>query len=128
MHRLVVRTLAAYTPDGAAEPRAHRPERSDPMRSHGWRVVAFCFLAAVFTWGLGVFGASVYLSEVTKARGWSVTLVSASITAFYLTAAFVLPAVGAAVDRLGARPVIAVGALLLGVAVAAVGQVTTPSQ
>jgi len=43
------------------------------MRSHGWRVVAFCFLAAVFTWGLGVFGASVYLHEVTKARGWSVS-------------------------------------------------------
>jgi hypothetical protein len=57
------------------------------MRSHGWRVVAFCFLAAVFTWGLGVFGASVYLHEVTKARGWSVSLVSAGITVFYLTAA-----------------------------------------
>ena len=37
------------------------------IRSHGWRVVAFCSLAAVFTWGLGVFGASVYLHEVTKA-------------------------------------------------------------
>jgi len=37
-------------------------------------VVAFCFLAAVFTWGLGVFGASVYLYEVTKARGWSISL------------------------------------------------------
>jgi len=55
--------------------------------SHGWRVVAFCFLAAVFTWGLGVFGASVYLHEVTKARGWSISLVSAGITVFYLTAA-----------------------------------------
>ena len=91
-------------------------------------MVGVCFVAAVFTWGLGVFGASVYLNEVTKARGWSVALVSASITAFYLTAAVVLPAVGAAVDRLGARRVIAVGAVLLGVAVAAVGQVTTPSQ
>ena len=40
----------------------------------------FCFLAAVFMWGLGVFGASVYLHEVTKARGWSVSLVSAGIT------------------------------------------------
>ena len=42
--------------------------------SHGWWVVAFCFLAAVFTWGLGVFGASVYLHEVTtvlRTRGYS---------------------------------------------------------
>jgi predicted MFS family arabinose efflux permease len=75
-----------------------------------------------------VFGNSVYLSEVTKGRGWSVALVSASITAFYLTAAFVLPVVGAAIDRHGPRPVIAVGAALLGLAVAAVGQATAPWQ
>jgi hypothetical protein len=81
--------------------------------SHGWRVVAFCFLAAVFTWGLAVFGASVYLHEITKARGWSVSLVSAGITVFYLTAALVLHVVGAAIDRRGSRPVIAGGAVLL---------------
>ena len=93
--------------------------------SHGWRVVAFCFLAAVFTWGLGVFGSSIYLHEVTKARGWSVSLVSAGITVFYLTAALVLPAVGAAIDRRGSRSVIAGGAVLLALGVAAMGQVAT---
>ena len=98
------------------------------MRSHGWRVVAFCFLAAVFTWGLGVFGASVYLHEVTKARGWSVSLVSAGITVFYLTAALILPAVGTAIDRHGSRPVIAGGAVLLALGVAAMGHVATPWQ
>lgn len=77
-------------------------------------MVAFCFLAAVFTWGLGVFGASVYLHEVTKARGWSISLVSAGITVFYLTAALVLPAVGATIDRRGSRPVIAGGVLVGG--------------
>jgi len=96
--------------------------------SHGWRVVAFCFLAAVFTWGLGVFGASVYLHEVTKARGWSVSLVSAGITVFYLTAAMVLPAVGAAINRRGSRPVIAGGAVLLALGVAAMGHVAAPWQ
>jgi MFS family permease len=91
-------------------------------------VVAVCFLAAVFTWGLGVFGASVYLYEVTRARGWSVSLVSAGITVFYLTAALVLPAVGAAIDRRGPRPVIAGGAVLLALGVAAMGQVAAPWQ
>ena len=91
-------------------------------------MVGVCFVAAVFTWGLGVFGASVYLNEVTKARGWSVTLVSLNITAFYLTNAFVLQPVGAAIDRHGARLVIAAGAVLLGLGVAAVGQVSTPAQ
>jgi MFS family permease len=91
-------------------------------------VVAFCFLAAVFTWGLGVFGASVYLHEVTKARGWSVSIVSAAITVFYLTAALVLPAVGAAIERRGSRPVIAGGAVLLALGVAAMGHVAAPWQ
>jgi predicted MFS family arabinose efflux permease len=91
-------------------------------------VVAFCFLAAVFTWGLGVFGASVYLHEVTRARDWSVSLVSAGITVFYLTAALVLPAVGAAIDRCGSRPVIAGGAVLLALGVAAMGYVAAPWQ
>jgi MFS family permease len=91
-------------------------------------VVAFCFLAAVFTWGLGVFGSGVYLHEITKARGWSVSLVSAGITVFYLTAALVLPAVGAANARRGARPVIAGGAVLLALGVAAMGQVAAPWQ
>ena len=91
-------------------------------------MVAFCFIAAVFTWGLGVFGASVYLHEVTKARGWSVSLVSAGITVFYLTAALVLPAVGAAIDRRGSRLVIAGGAVLLALGVAAMGHVAAPWQ
>ena len=91
-------------------------------------MVAFCFLAAVFTWGLGVFGSSVYLHEVTKARGWSVSLVSAGITVFYLAAALVLPAVGAAIDRRGSRSVIAGGAVLLALGVGAMGHVAAPWQ
>jgi predicted MFS family arabinose efflux permease len=91
-------------------------------RGHGWRVVGTCFVAAVFTWGLGVFGASVYLSEVTKTRGWSVSLVSSGITVFYLTAAVLLPLVGAAIDRYGPRALIPGGAVLMALSVAAVGQ------
>jgi predicted MFS family arabinose efflux permease len=105
-----------------------RARAAGVLVSHGWRVVAFCFLAAVFTWGLGVFGGSVYLHEVTQARGWSISLVSAGITAFYLTAALVLPAVGAAIDHRGSRPVIAGGAVLLALGVAAMGQVAAPWQ
>jgi MFS family permease len=95
---------------------------------YGWRVVGVCFIAAMFTWGLGVFGASVYLSEVTKARGWSIALVSGGITTFYLTAALVLTAVGSAIDRWGSRLVLVAGASVLALAVAAIGQVDAPWQ
>ena len=37
---------------------------------HGWRVVAACFVIATVAWGLGTFGASVYLQSVTAAHGW----------------------------------------------------------
>jgi MFS family permease len=89
---------------------------------HGWRVVGVCFAAAVFTWGLGVFGGSVYLAEIRKAHGWPTDVVSSALTMFYLTNALSLPAVGAAIDRWGPRPVIATGALLLAAGVAAVGR------
>ncbi|MBN9562687.1 MAG: MFS transporter [Alphaproteobacteria bacterium] len=95
---------------------------------YGWRVVAVCFVAAVFTWGFGVFGASVYLSEVTRLRGWSVSLVSGAVTAFYLTNALSLTAIGSFVDRFGARPVFVGGALALGFGVASIGQVVAPWQ
>ena len=89
---------------------------------YGWRVVGVCFVAAVFTWGLGVFGGSVYLSEIHGAHGWPTELISSALTVFYLTNAVSLPAVGGAIDRWGARPVIAGGVLFLAAGVAAVGR------
>lgn len=89
---------------------------------YGWRVVGVCFVAAVFTWGLGVFGGSVYLSELRAAHGWPTELVSSALTAFYLTNALSLPAIGAAIDRWGPRPVIMTGSLLLAAGVTAVGR------
>ena len=95
---------------------------------HGWRVVFVCFVAAVFTWGLSVFGASVYLSEVTKAQGWSISLVSGGITVLYLTSALSQAAVGSFIDRFGPRPVFIAGTLALGLGVAGMGRVAAPWQ
>jgi hypothetical protein len=92
---------------------------------YGWRVVAVCFVAASFTWGFGVYGASVYLSQITVSLGWPVALVSGGVTAFYLANAASLAAVGSAVDRWGARPMFLLGAAGLAVGMATMGQVTT---
>ncbi len=99
-----------------------------PRLFYGWRVVAICFVAAVFTWGFAVFGASVYLGEITRSRSWSVALVSTAVTSFYLTNALILTAIGSALDRFGSRPVFIAGALALGAGVAAIGQVAAPWQ
>ncbi len=89
---------------------------------YGWRVVGVCFVAAVFTWGLGVFGGSVYLAEIRAAHGWPTALVASALTVFYLTNAVALPAIGWGIDRWGPRPVMTVGVLLLAAGVAAVGR------
>ncbi|MGE0418101.1 MAG: MFS transporter [Acetobacteraceae bacterium] len=93
---------------------------------HGWLVVGVCFIAALFTWGFGVFGASVYLSQITRVHGWSVSLVSMAVTLFYLTNAASLTLVGAAIDRHGSRPVILFGGCALSLAVIGIGQATAP--
>ena len=89
---------------------------------HGWRVVGVCFVAAVFTWGFGVFGSSVYLSEITRAHVWSTSIVSSAITVFFLTNAIVLPAISAGISKFGPRYVISGGALMLGTGIVAVGR------
>lgn len=92
-----------------------------PRVYHGWLVVGVCFMAATFTWGFGVFGASVYLSEVTRATGWPIALVSSAVTTFYLTNAVALTTVGAAIDRHGSRPVFIFGILALALSVTLIG-------
>ena len=95
---------------------------------YGWRVVGVCFTAALFVWGFGVFGASVYLAELTQAHGWSVSLVSGAVTVYYLTNAFSATVTGSAIDRFGPRPIFIAGALMLGGGIAALGRIDSPWQ
>ena len=95
---------------------------------YGWRVVAACFIIAAFAWGLGLFGASVYLQAVTAERGWSVAEVASAITLFFLVAASMQRIVGQNIDRFGPRPVLLLGAVSMGLGVALIGQTTVPWQ
>lgn len=88
---------------------------------YGWRVVAACFVIATFSWGLGLYGVSVYLHALTVERGWSVSAVSAAITLFFLCSALLQATVGALIQRHGPRLVIAGGALALATGAALVG-------
>jgi MFS family permease len=95
---------------------------------YGWRVVAACFVVAAFAWALGLFGSSVYLQAVTATHGWAIGEVSAAITLFFVVSASVQRTVGRRIDRHGPRLVLSLGAVLMGLGVAAIGQVTTPWQ
>jgi MFS family permease len=93
-----------------------------PSIFYGWRVVAACFVIASFAWGLGLFGSSVYLQAVTSAHGWPVAEVSSAITLFFLVSASVQRRVARSIDRFGPRPVLTLGAVLMGTGVALIGQ------
>ena len=49
-------------------------------RFHGWWVVSCCFLIALYGWGLGFYGLSLYLVALTKIHAWTPATVSAAIT------------------------------------------------
>jgi len=57
---------------------------------YGWRVVAAVFVLATFGWGVGFYGPPVYLHAVREARGWSLTVVSAAVSAHFLFGAIVI--------------------------------------
>lgn len=95
---------------------------------YGWRVVAACFIVACFSWGLGLFGSSVYLQAVTAAHGWSISQVSSAITVFLLVSAAGQSALGRSIARHGPRPALLVGTVCMCCGVVSIGLVDRPWQ
>ncbi len=84
----------------------------------GWRVVAAAFVVAVFAWGTGFYGPSVFLHALHEGRGWPVSTISAAITCHFLLSAAIgtrLPALhnrfGIAATTRAAAVATALGAL-----------------
>lgn len=86
---------------------------------YGWWIVVACLLMAVVGWSLGTFGMGVYILVLTEQRGFSVSAVSTAATLGYLVSAACLITVGTMTARLGPKPVVTTGAVLVGLAVAA---------
>lgn len=82
---------------------------------YGWRVVAGAFVLAVFGWGLGFYGPPIYLQTVHEARGWSIELVSAVVSAHYLFGAAVVANMPRLYRRFGLPGVTQFGSLALAV-------------
>lgn len=56
----------------------------------GWKVAWAAFLLAVFAWGLGFYGLSVFLRTLHVERGWAISTISAAITTQYLFSAILV--------------------------------------
>ena len=95
---------------------------------HGWNVVAATFVMALFSFGLGFYGLSVYVATLQTLHGWSASAVSAPVTVYYISGAVLTAVIGDLYERLGPRPVVAVGSVAMAAGIAALGHVTQPWQ
>jgi hypothetical protein len=92
----------------------------------GWPVVLACFCTAVFAWGFGFYGQSVYFAALHATRGWSASLISSATTVYYLTGGILLIYVHRAIDLLGPRLLLASGAVVLGVGTIGLSRAQAP--
>jgi MFS family permease len=56
----------------------------------GWKVVTASFFVAMFGWGFGFYGPSVYIHAVQTATGWPHTIVASSATFHFLVGSLVV--------------------------------------
>src|SRR5262249_34093618 len=85
--------------------------RGNAGHFYGWRVVAAVFVLATFGWGVGFYGPPVYLHAVREARGWSVTVASAAVTAHFLFGAIVIANLPTLYGRFGVARVTKFGSI-----------------
>ncbi len=81
---------------------------------YGYYLVAVTFIFLVLFNGCGVFAFSLFVKPLEEALGWGRGQVMAGFTLFYLMVGLGSPVAGRFVDRYGARPVIPVGAVMMG--------------
>ncbi len=91
---------------------------------YGWYVVGAAFLLALWSWGLGFYGSSIYIVALGREHGWSISTVSLAITVYYLIGAGCIALVGDTMRRFGTHRVVAAGVIAMGAGVAALTAVT----
>src|SRR3989442_4122882 len=95
---------------------------------YGWNVVGATFVMALFSFGLGFYGVSVYVAMLQRLHGWSASAVSVPVTVYYVAGALLTASVGDLYERFGPRAVVAGGSVAMAAGVAALGLVTQPWQ
>jgi MFS family permease len=104
-----------------AEPAA--PSREMSPRYFGWRVVAVCFVTAIFSWCFGFYGQGVFLAELRHLMGWQTSVISMASTIYYLFSAVLVVFVSDAIAYFGPRRFVLFGIACFGIATATLGWV-----
>jgi MFS family permease len=94
----------------------------------GWSVVLACFCTAIFAWGFGFYGQSVYLADLHATRGWPASLIASATTVYYLVGAVLLTHVSRAIELVGPRLLLTSGSIVLGLGAIGLSRVQAPWQ
>src|ERR1700722_10910454 len=95
---------------------------------HGWWVVFCAFVIALYGWGFGFYGLSLYLVALHKTHGWSPATISSAIAFYYLAGALLVMQVGDTIQKRGARIVVLTGVGLMGLSVVGLAFIREPWQ
>ncbi len=86
----------------------------NPRFFYGNWLVLVTFIFLFLAIGCGSFAFSLFVTPLQQELGWGRGQIMAAFTIFFVTMGFVSPLVGRFVDRYGARPVIPMGAVVMG--------------
>lgn len=93
---------------------------------YGWVVVAAAGAAVFARMAPAITTLTVFIYPMSQELGWSRTLIAGAVTAGALASMALSPAVGWAVDRFGARPVLTAGVLVIGASMTSLAWATMP--
>jgi hypothetical protein len=92
----------------------------------GWKVVAAAFTTAVFSYGIGFYGPSVFLYALHERHGWTVAAISAAITTHFLFSAALVVFLADAHRRFGVAAVTRAATVFSGLGVLGWGMAQAP--
>lgn len=98
------------------------------QRFPGWSVVWVAFIVAVFAWGVGFYGPSVFLLTLHMTRGWPISIISAAITTHFLLSAVIVAFLPELHRRFGIAQATMAGAVLSALGLCAWASAAAPWQ
>ena len=81
---------------------------------YGHYVVGGCFVTLLFCWGMTLNTFPVFVAPITEDMGWTRGALAVAQLTGMVTSILLFPIAGKIVDRLGARQIMTVGAIILG--------------
>lgn len=99
-------------------------DQGDTRPFYGWRIVKASVVIAFVAWAFALYGPSVYISALSIERGWPIGQLSSALTLSFLINALSIGIVGSLIGRHGSRVIMSVGAVILGIGLILIGQIT----